>query len=213
MSICTNVRLPCPSADGQPDLRVSPGDNAKFKLHYGDLTDSTNLVYIISSVRPTEVYNLGAQSHVKVSFEMAEYTGDVDALGTLRLLDAIRTCGFEKVVRFYQASTSELYGKVVETPQSEKTPFYPRSPYGVAKMYGYWITVNYREAYGMYAFDGILFNHEGPRRGRTFVTRKISRAAADIHLGKQKCLYLGNLDAKRDWGHGESWAKRARLGH
>ena len=160
MSICTNVRLPCPSADGQPDLRVSPGDNAKFKLHYGDLTDSTNLVYIISSVRPTEVYNLGAQSHVKVSFEMAEYTGDVDALGTLRLLDAIRTCGFEKVVRFYQASTSELYGKVVETPQSEKTPFYPRSPYGVAKMYGYWITVNYREAYGMYACNGIFSNHE-----------------------------------------------------
>ena len=213
MSTCTNVRLSRPSADGQPDLRVSPGDNAKFKLHYGDLTDSTNLVYIISSVRPTEVYNLGAQSHVKVSFEMAEYTGDVDALGTLRLLDAIRTCGLEKVVRFYQASTSELYGKVVETPQTEKTPFYPRSPYGVAKMYGYWITVNYREAYGMYACNGILFKHESPRRGRTFVTRKISRAAADIHLGKQKCLYLGNLDAKRDWGHGESWAKRARLGH
>lgn len=170
-------------------------------------------MYIISSVRPTEVYNLGAQSHVKVSFEMAEYTGDVDALGTLRLLDAIRTCGFEKVVRFYQASTSELYGKVVETPQSEKTPFYPRSPYGVAKMYGYWITVNYREAYGMYACNGILFNHESPRRGRTFVTRKISRAAADIHLGKQKCLYLGNLDAKRDWGHGErSRLTRAKVG-
>ena len=184
---------------------------AKFKLHYGDLTDSTNLVYIIASVRPTEVYNLGAQSHVKVSFEMAEYTGDVDALGTLRLLDAIRTCGFEKVVRFYQASTSELYGKVVETPQSEKTPFYPRSPYGVAKLYGYWITVNYREAYGMYACNGILFNHESPRRGRTFVTRKISRAAADIHLGKQKCLYLGNLDAKRDWGHGECSISQARV--
>ncbi|RPD53746.1 GDP-mannose 4,6-dehydratase [Lentinus tigrinus ALCF2SS1-7] len=180
---------------------------ARFKLHYGDLTDSTNLVYIISSVRPTEVYNLGAQSHVKVSFEMAEYTGDVDALGTLRLLDAIRTCGFEKVVRFYQASTSELYGKVVETPQSEKTPFYPRSPYGVAKMYGFWITVNYREAYGMYACNGILFNHESPRRGRTFVTRKISRAAADIHLGKQKCLYLGNLDAKRDWGHARDYVE------
>ncbi|RDX44525.1 GDP-mannose 4,6-dehydratase [Polyporus arcularius HHB13444] len=179
----------------------------KFKLHYGDLTDSTNLVYIISSVRPTEVYNLGAQSHVKVSFEMAEYTGDVDGLGTLRLLDAIRTCGFEKVVRFYQASTSELYGKVVETPQSETTPFYPRSPYGVAKMYGYWITVNYREAYGMYACNGILFNHESPRRGRTFVTRKISRAAADIHLGKQKCLYLGNLDAKRDWGHARDYVE------
>ena len=175
----------------------------KFKLHYGDLSDSTNLVYIIAQVQPTEVYNLGAQSHVKVSFEMAEYTGDVDGLGTLRLLDAIRTCGLEKVVRFYQASTSELYGKVVETPQTEKTPFYPRSPYGVAKLYGFWIVVNYREAYGMYACNGILFNHESPRRGRTFVTRKISRAVADIHLGKQKCLYLGNLDAKRDWGHGE----------
>ena len=160
-------------------------------------------MYIIAQVQPTEVYNLGAQSHVKVSFEMAEYTGDVDALGTLRLLDAIRTCGFEKVVRFYQASTSELYGKVVETPQSETTPFYPRSPYGVAKLYSYWITVNYREAYGMYACNGILFNHESPRRGRTFVTRKITRAAADIALGKQGCLYLGNLDAKRDWGHGE----------
>ncbi|KAI0767239.1 GDP-mannose 4,6-dehydratase [Fomes fomentarius] len=186
------------------DLHERP---ARFKLHYGDLTDSTNLVYIIATVRPTEVYNLGAQSHVKVSFEMAEYTGDVDALGTLRLLDAIRTCGFEKVVRFYQASTSELYGKVVETPQSEKTPFYPRSPYGVAKLYGFWITVNYREAYGMYACNGILFNHESPRRGRTFVTRKISRAAADIHLGKQKCLYLGNLDAKRDWGHAKDYVE------
>jgi GDPmannose 4,6-dehydratase len=174
----------------------------KFKLHYGDLSDSTNLVYVIAQVQPTEVYNLGAQSHVKVSFEMAEYTGDVDGLGTLRLLDAIRTCGLEKHVRFYQASTSELYGKVVETPQSETTPFYPRSPYGVAKLYSYWITVNYREAYGMYACNGILFNHESPRRGRTFVTRKISRAAADISLGKQTCLYLGNLDAKRDWGHG-----------
>lgn len=180
---------------------VSPGPN-KFKMHYGDLSDSTNLVYIIAQVQPTEVYNLGAQSHVKVSFEMAEYTGDVDGLGTLRLLDAIRTCGLDKHVRFYQASTSELYGKVVETPQSETTPFYPRSPYGVAKLYGFWITVNYREAYGMYACNGILFNHESPRRGRTFVTRKISRAAADISLGKQSCLYLGNLDAQRDWGHG-----------
>jgi len=161
-------------------------------------------VYIIAQVQPTEIYNLGAQSHVKVSFEMAEYTGDVDGLGTLRLLDAIRTCGLEKHVRFYQASTSELYGKVVETPQSETTPFYPRSPYGVAKLYAYWITVNYREAYGMYACNGILFNHESPRRGRTFVTRKISRAAADISLGKQHCLYLGNLDARRDWGHGQS---------
>ncbi|KAH9941558.1 GDP-mannose 4,6-dehydratase [Amylocystis lapponica] len=179
----------------------------KFKLHYGDLSDSTNLVYIIAQVQPTEVYNLGAQSHVKVSFEMAEYTGDVDGLGTLRLLDAIRTCGLERHVRFYQASTSELYGKVVETPQSETTPFYPRSPYGVAKLYGFWITVNYREAYGMYACNGILFNHESPRRGRTFVTRKISRAAADISLGKQSCLYLGNLDAKRDWGHARDYVE------
>ncbi len=161
-------------------------------------------MYIIAQVQPTEIYNLGAQSHVKVSFEMAEYTGDVDGLGTLRLLDAIRTCGLEKHVRFYQASTSELYGKVVETPQSETTPFYPRSPYGCAKLYGYWITVNYRESYGMYTCNGILFNHESPRRGRTFVTRKITRAAADVSLGKQGCLYLGNLDALRDWGHGES---------
>ena len=182
------------------DVMVGPN---KFHLHYGDLSDSTNLVHIIAKVKPTEVYNLGAQSHVKVSFEMAEYTGDVDGLGTLRLLDAIRTCGLEKHVRFYQASTSELYGKVVETPQTETTPFYPRSPYGAAKLYAYWITVNYREAYGMFACNGILFNHESPRRGRTFVTRKISRAAADIHLGKQSCLYLGNLDARRDWGHGE----------
>lgn len=183
-------------------FRFSSGPN-KFKLHYGDLSDSTNLVYIIAQVQPTEIYNLGAQSHVKVSFEMAEYTGDVDGLGTLRLLDAIRTCGLEKHVRFYQASTSELYGKVVETPQSETTPFYPRSPYGCAKLYGYWITVNYRESYGMYTCNGILFNHESPRRGRTFVTRKITRAAADISLGKQGCLYLGNMDAQRDWGHGQ----------
>lgn len=179
----------------------------KLKLHHGDLSDSTNLVYIIAQVQPTEVYNLGAQSHVKVSFDMAEYTGDVDALGTLRLLDAIRTCGLEKHVRFYQASTSELYGKVVETPQSETTPFYPRSPYGVAKLYSYWITVNYREAYGMFSCNGILFNHESPRRGRTFVTRKISRAVADISLGKQQCLYLGNLDAKRDWGHARDYVE------
>lgn len=158
-------------------------------------------------MQPTEVYNLGAQSHVKVSFEMAEYTGDVDGLGTLRLLDAIRTCGLEKHVRFYQASTSELYGKVVETPQSETTPFYPRSPYGCAKLYAYWITVNYREAYGMYACNGILFNHESPRRGRTFVTRKISRAAAEISLGKQHCLYLGNIDARRDWGHAKDYVE------
>ncbi|KAF8892255.1 hypothetical protein BD779DRAFT_1610377 [Infundibulicybe gibba] len=178
-----------------------------FKLHYGDLSDSTNLVYIIAQVQPTEIYNLGAQSHVKVSFEMAEYTGDVDGLGTLRLLDAIRTCGLEKHVRFYQASTSELYGKVVETPQSETTPFYPRSPYGCAKLYAYWIVVNYREAYGMYACNGILFNHESPRRGRTFVTRKITRAAADICLGKQTCLYLGNMDAQRDWGHARDYVE------
>ncbi|PBK63238.1 probable GDP-mannose 4,6 dehydratase [Armillaria ostoyae] len=179
----------------------------KFKLHYGDLSDSTNLVYIIAQVQPTEVYNLGAQSHVKVSFEMAEYTGDVDGLGTLRLLDAIRTCGLEKHVRFYQASTSELYGKVVESPQSETTPFYPRSPYGCAKLYAFWIVTNYREAYGMYACNGILFNHESPRRGRTFVTRKITRAAADISLGKQSCLYLGNLDAQRDWGHARDYVE------
>jgi GDPmannose 4,6-dehydratase len=179
-------------------------DPGRLKLHYGDLSDSTNLVYIIAQVQPTEIYNLGAQSHVKVSFEMAEYTGDVDGLGTLRLLDAVRTCGLEKHVKFYQASTSELYGKVVETPQSETTPFYPRSPYGCAKLYAYWIVVNYREAYGMFACNGILFNHESPRRGRTFVTRKITRAAADISLGKQSCLYLGNLDAQRDWGHGKS---------
>jgi len=179
----------------------------KFINHYGDLSDSTNLVYIIAQVQPTEVYNLGAQSHVKVSFEMAEYTGDVDGLGTLRLLDAIRTCGLEKYIRFYQASTSELYGKVVETPQSETTPFYPRSPYGVAKLYAYWITVNYREAYDMYACNGILFNHESPRRGRTFVTRKISRAVADITLGKQECLFLGNIDSLRDWGHARDYVE------
>ncbi|RUP51217.1 hypothetical protein BC936DRAFT_149367 [Jimgerdemannia flammicorona] len=180
-------------------------NNVKFFLHYGDLTDSTCLVHIIAQVQPTEVYNLGAQSHVKVSFDMSEYTGDVDALGTLRLLDAIRTVGLAEKVRFYQASTSELYGKVVETPQKETTPFYPRSPYGVAKLYGFWIVVNYREAYGMYACNGILFNHESPRRGRTFVTRKISRAVADIHLNRQECLYLGNLDSKRDWGHARDY--------
>ncbi|KAG1749047.1 uncharacterized protein EDB91DRAFT_1112213 [Suillus paluster] len=179
----------------------------KFKLHYGDLSDSTNLVYILAQVLPSEIYNLGAQSHVKVSFEMSEYTADVDGVGTLRLLDAIRTVGLEKHTRFYQASTSELYGKVVETPQSETTPFYPRSPYGVAKLYAYWITVNYREAYGMYACNGILFNHESPRRGRTFVTRKITRAVADISVGKQHCLYLGNIDAQRDWGHAKDYVE------
>ncbi|KAK9900736.1 GDP-mannose 4,6-dehydratase [Cystobasidium minutum MCA 4210] len=176
-------------------------------LHYGDLTDTTNLVYIISQVRPTEIYNLAAQSHVKVSFDMAEYTGDVDGLGTLRLLDAIRTCGLTKHVRFYQASTSELYGKVQEIPQTEKTPFYPRSPYGVAKLYGFWIVKNYRESYGMHASNGILFNHESPRRGRTFVTRKITRAVAEISMGMQECLYLGNLDAMRDWGHARDYVE------
>ncbi|KXN70574.1 GDP-mannose 4,6-dehydratase [Conidiobolus coronatus NRRL 28638] len=182
-------------------------EKPKMILHYGDLTDSTCLVHIISQVKPTEIYNLGAQSHVKVSFDMAEYTGEVDGLGTLRLLDAIRTCGLTKYIKFYQASTSELYGKVVETPQSETTPFYPRSPYGVAKLYAYWIVVNYREAYGMYACNGILFNHESPRRGHTFVTRKITRAVASIALDKQECVYLGNLDAKRDWGHARDYVE------
>ncbi|KAG9295777.1 hypothetical protein G9A89_009005 [Geosiphon pyriformis] len=180
-------------------------EKPRMVLHYGDLTDSTNLVHIFSQVLPTEVYNLGAQSHVKVSFDMAEYTGDVDGLGTLRLLDAIRTCGLTEHIKFYQASTSELYGKVVETPQSETTPFYPRSPYGVAKLYAYWIVVNYREAYNMFACNGVLFNHESPRRGRTFVTRKISRAVAEIHLNKQQCLWLGNIDSKRDWGHAKDY--------
>lgn len=188
-------------------LYSDPHTRPKMTLHYGDLTDSSCLVGIIAKVRPTEIYNLGAQSHVKVSFEMAEYTGEVDALGTLRLLDAIRAVGLEKEVKFYQASTSELFGKVVETPQKETTPFYPRSPYGVAKMYSYWIVVNYREAYGMFACNGILFNHESPRRGRTFVTRKISRAVAEIHLGLSDCLYLGNLDAKRDWGHARDYVE------
>eukprot|EP01083_Nonionella_stella_P076130 207287_1 len=179
----------------------------KFKLHYGDLTDSTNLVGIMNRVKPTEVYNLGAQSHVKVSFEMSEYTANVDGLGTLRLLDAIRTAGLEKSVRFYQASTSELYGKVVETPQTELTPFYPRSPYAVAKLFAYWSVVNYREAYGMHANNGILFNHESPRRGPTFVTRKITRAVAAIKSKKSECIYLGNLSAKRDWGHAKDYVK------
>ncbi|XP_070575212.1 GDP-mannose 4,6 dehydratase-like isoform X2 [Ptychodera flava] len=176
-----------------------------MKLHYGDLTDSTNLVKIISEVVPTEIYNLGAQSHVKVSFEMGEYTADVDGVGTLRLLDAIRTCGLEKKVRFYQASSSEMFGKVREIPQKETTPFYPRSPYGCAKVYAYWITVNFREAYDMFACNGILFNHESPRRGETFVTRKVTRAVAKIHLGQQEELILGNLDSKRDWGHARDY--------
>jgi len=176
-------------------------------LHYGDLTDSTNLIRIMQQVQPDEVYNLAAQSHVKVSFENPEYTADVDALGALRLLEAIRILGLEKKTRFYQASTSELFGKVVETPQTEKTPFYPRSPYAVAKLYAYWITINYREAYGMYACNGILFNHESPIRGETFVTRKITRALARIKLGLQDCLYLGNLDARRDWGHAKDYVE------
>ncbi len=170
-------------------------------LHYGDMTDSSSLIRIVQQVQPDEIYNLAAQSHVAVSFEEPEYTADSDALGALRLLEAIRILGLEKKTRYYQASTSELYGKVQETPQRETTPFYPRSPYAVAKLYAYWITVNYREAYGMYACNGILFNHESPTRGETFVTRKITRALARIKLGLQDCLYLGNLDAKRDWGH------------
>eukprot|EP00349_Pseudokeronopsis_sp_Brazil_P007544 CAMPEP_0202966224 /NCGR_PEP_ID=MMETSP1396-20130829/10554_1 /ASSEMBLY_ACC=CAM_ASM_000872 /TAXON_ID= /ORGANISM="Pseudokeronopsis sp., Strain Brazil" /LENGTH=360 /DNA_ID=CAMNT_0049689843 /DNA_START=75 /DNA_END=1157 /DNA_ORIENTATION=- len=180
---------------------------ANLFLHYGDLSDSTNLFHIISSIRPHEVYNLGAMSHVAVSFEMSEYTAEVDGIGTLRLLNAIRSCGLTNFTRFYQASTSELYGKVREIPQTEETPFYPRSPYGVAKQYAYWIVVNYREAYNMHATNGILFNHESPRRGPTFVTRKITRAVARILRGKQKTLYLGNLDAKRDWGHARDYVE------
>jgi GDPmannose 4,6-dehydratase len=175
-------------------------DNKNFILHYGDLTDTSNLVRIIQEVQPDEIYNLGAQSHVQVSFEVPEYTADTDGMGTLRILEAIRILGMEKKVRFYQASTSELFGKVQEIPQKETTPFYPRSPYGVAKLYAYWIVVNYRESYGMYACNGILFNHESPIRGETFVTRKITRAAARIKLGLQDKLYMGNIDSKRDWG-------------
>ena len=186
------------------DPHVSDG---RFVLHYGDLTDATNLVRILQQVKPDEVYNLGAQSHVQVSFETPEYTANGDALGTLRLLEAIRILGMEKTTRFYQASTSEMFGKVQETPQRETTPFYPRSPYGVAKLYAYWIAVNYRESYGMYACNGILFNHESPLRGETFVTRKITRALARIHLGAQECLYLGNLNAKRDWGHARDFVQ------
>lgn len=179
----------------------------RFKLHYGDLTDSTNLVRLIQEIQPDEIYNLAAMSHVQVSFETPEYTANADAIGTLRILEAVRICGLEKKTRIYQASTSELYGLVQEVPQKETTPFYPRSPYGVAKLYGYWITVNYREAYGMYACNGILFNHESPLRGETFVTRKITRAAAKIVLGMQKKLYLGNLDAQRDWGHAKDYVE------
>jgi GDPmannose 4,6-dehydratase len=181
--------------------------DGRFVLHYGDLSDATNLIRIIQQVKPDEIYNLGAQSHVQVSFETPEYTANSDALGTLRVLEAIRILGLEKTTRFYQASTSELFGKVQETPQRETTPFYPRSPYGVAKLYAYWIVVNYRESYGMYACNGILFNHESPLRGETFVTRKITRALARIHLGQEDCLYLGNLDARRDWGHARDYVE------
>lgn len=181
--------------------------NIRFKLHYGDLTDSTNLIRIVQEVQPDEIYNLGAMSHVQVSFETPEYTANVDGTGTLRLLEAIRILGLEKKSRIYQASTSELYGLVQETPQKETTPFYPRSPYAVAKLYAYWITVNYREAYGMYACNGILFNHESPIRGETFVTRKITRAASKIALGLDDKLYLGNMDSKRDWGHAEDYVE------
>ncbi len=182
-------------------------ENARFKLHYGDLSDTSNLIRIVQETQPDEIYNLGAQSHVAVSFESPEYTADVDAMGTLRLLEAIRILGLEKKTRFYQASTSELYGLVQETPQKETTPFYPRSPYAVAKMYAYWITVNYREAYGMYACNGILFNHESPRRGETFVTRKITRGLANIAQGLDTCLYMGNIDALRDWGHAKDYVR------
>jgi len=182
-------------------------ENRNFVLHYGDLVDSSNLISIIQKVQPDEIYNLGAQSHVAVSFESPEYTANVDALGTLRMLEAIRMLGLEKKTRFYQASTSELFGEVQEIPQKETTPFYPRSPYAVAKMYAYWITVNYREAYGIYGCNGILFNHESPLRGETFVTRKITRAISRIKLGLQDCLYLGNLDAKRDWGHAKDYVE------
>jgi GDPmannose 4,6-dehydratase len=182
-------------------------DNARFKLHYGDLSDTSNLIRIIQETQPDEIYNLGAMSHVAVSFESPEYTADVDAMGTLRILEAIRILGLEKKTRFYQASTSELYGLVQEIPQKETTPFYPRSPYAVAKMYAYWITVNYREAYGIYACNGILFNHESPRRGETFVTRKITRGLANMAQGLDTCLYMGNLDALRDWGHAKDYVR------
>ena len=182
-------------------------EHQRFHLHYGDLTDATNLIRLVQEVQPDEIYNLAAQSHVQVSFETPEYTANADAIGTLRLLEAIRILKLEKKTRFYQASTSELYGLVQEVPQRETTPFYPRSPYGVAKLYGYWIVVNYREAYGIHASNGILFNHESPLRGETFVTRKITRAAAAIALGRQEKLYLGNLDAKRDWGHAREYVR------
>lgn len=189
-------------------LYQDPHDtNVRLKLHYGDLTDSTNLIRIIQEVQPDEIYNLAAMSHVKVSFDTPEYTANADGIGTLRILEAMRILGIEKQCRFYQASTSELYGLVQETPQSETTPFYPRSPYGVAKLYGFWIVKNYRESYGLHASNGILFNHESPLRGETFVTRKITRAVAQIQLGLNDCLYLGNLDAKRDWGHAKDYVE------
>jgi len=188
-------------------LYVDPHVESRFRLHYGDLSDSTNLIRLVQTIKPDEIYNLGAMSHVKVSFESPEYTANVDAIGTLRLLEAIRICGLEKTCRFYQASTSELYGLIQENPQTEKTPFYPRSPYAVAKLYSYWITINYREAYDIFACNGILFNHESPLRGETFVTRKITMAAAKIKLGKQDCLYLGNLEAKRDWGYAPEYVE------
>ena len=190
------------------DIYTDPHvSGAKLFLHYGDMTDSTNIIRLVEDARPTEIYNLAAQSHVHVSFETPEYTANADGLGTLRLLEAIRILHLEKKVKFYQASTSELYGKVQEIPQKETTPFYPRSPYGAAKLYAYWITVNYREAYGIHASNGILFNHESPLRGETFVTRKVTRAVAAIHVGKEETLYLGNLDAKRDWGHARDFVE------
>tara|TARA_B100001250_G_scaffold114059_1_gene96500 strand:- start:96 stop:1139 length:1044 start_codon:yes stop_codon:yes gene_type:complete len=193
-------------------LYSDPHENStKFQMMYGDMTDATNLIRIVQEVQPDEIYNLAAQSHVRVSFETAEYTANADALGTLRLLEAIRILGLTKKTKFYQASTSEMYGNVKETPQNENTSFYPRSPYAVAKLYAYWVTVNYREAYGIYAANGILFNHESPIRGETFVTRKITMAVAAMHTGKEKILYLGNLDAKRDWGHAKDFVEGMRL--
>tara|TARA_Y100000816_G_scaffold292627_1_gene289282 strand:+ start:9697 stop:10818 length:1122 start_codon:yes stop_codon:yes gene_type:complete len=188
-------------------LYEDPHNNPNFFLHYGDLTDSSNLTRLIEKIKPHEIYNLGAQSHVAVSFEVPEYTADVDALGSLRILEAIRFLGLNKKTKFYQASTSELYGKVQEIPQNESTPFYPRSPYAVAKLYAYWITINYREAYGLYACNGILFNHESPKRGETFVTRKITRGLANVMFGLEKCVYMGNLDALRDWGHAKDYVE------
>ena len=214
------------NTDRIDDLYLDPHEgDTRFFLHYGDLTDATNLIRILQETQPDEIYNLAAQSHVQVSFETPEYTANADALGTLRLLEAIRILGMEERVRFYQASTSELYGKAQETPQKETTPFYPRSPYAAAKLYAYWITVNYREAYGIHASNGILFNHEGPMRGETFVSRKITRAVAAIEHGLQERLYIGNLGAKRDWGHAADFVRgmwlmlqqaaagRLRIGH